>query len=167
MEKLSFADIKKLMELFNQLDIDHFKLKENDFEITFVKNKKRYIAPQESLLPVNHTNSVLPPDSRIAVQKQTNENIIPELDEENTDDKSIHIVKSPIIGTFYRSPAPNENAFVEVGTKVKKNDILCIIEAMKVMNKIESEINGEILEILVENEKPVEYGTPLFKIKIS
>ena len=74
------------------------------------------------------------------------------------------IVKSPMVGTFYLKPSPNSNPYVEVGQKVKKGDILCIIEAMKLMNEIESEFDGEIKEVLVKDEETVEYGKPLFVI---
>lgn len=79
--------------------------------------------------------------------------------------KEGNIVKSPMVGTFYTKPSPNSEAYVTVGQKVKKGDVLCIIEAMKLMNEIESEFDGEIVEILVKDEEPVEYGKPLFVIK--
>jgi len=75
------------------------------------------------------------------------------------------IVKSPMVGTFYSKPSPNANSYVEIGQKVKKGDVLCIVEAMKLMNEIESEFDGEIKEILVQDGEAVEYGKPLFKIK--
>ena len=74
-------------------------------------------------------------------------------------------VNSPFVGTFYRSPSPDSAVFVEVGTRVKKGQTLCIVEAMKRMNEIESELDGEVVAILVENAKPVEFGTPLFIIR--
>jgi len=74
-------------------------------------------------------------------------------------------IKSPIVGTFYSAPNPNSSPFVEVGMLVKKGQILCIVEAMKLMNEIESEVAGEVVEILVPNAHPVEYGQSLFKIK--
>ena len=74
-------------------------------------------------------------------------------------------VKSPMVGTFYRAPSPDADNFVELGTRVADDSVLCIIEAMKVMNEIRSEIAGEVLEILVENGEPVEFGQPLFLIK--
>lgn len=76
-----------------------------------------------------------------------------------------NIVKSPMVGTFYIKPSPTSQAYVEVGKKVKKGDVLCIIEAMKLMNEIESEFDGEIDEILIKDGEVVEFGTPLFKIK--
>ena len=75
------------------------------------------------------------------------------------------VVKSPIVGTFYRSPEPGAPAFVEVGQRVKKDQVLCIIEAMKLMNEITSEYDGEIVNVYVENGKPVQYGERLFAIK--
>jgi len=74
------------------------------------------------------------------------------------------VVKSPMVGTFYRSPSPGAAAFIEVGQPVKPGDTLCIIEAMKLLNEIEAEVTGEVKEILVENGQPVEYGQPLFVI---
>lgn len=84
--------------------------------------------------------------------------------EEADTDGRLMTVTSPIVGTFYRSPSPDTPHFVEAGTKVKKGQVLCIIEAMKLMNEIESEIDGVIVRILVENGHPVEYGEPLFMI---
>lgn len=78
--------------------------------------------------------------------------------------KSGHIVESPIVGTFYTAPTPDTEPYVAVGSKVKKGDVLCIVEAMKLMNEIEADADGEIAEILVENEAGVEYGQPLFRI---
>lgn len=82
----------------------------------------------------------------------------------NKEDEDYNIVKSPMVGTFYLKPAPNAEQYVEVGKTVKKGDTLCIVEAMKLMNEIESEYSGTIKEILVKDGSPVEYGTPLFKI---
>lgn len=76
-----------------------------------------------------------------------------------------HAVKSPIVGVFYCSIKPGDPAFVEVGQTVKKGDILCIVEAMKILNHIESDVSGVVLEVLVDNGEPVEYGQPLFRIK--
>ncbi len=79
--------------------------------------------------------------------------------------KSGHVITSPFVGTFYRSPAPDQPAYAEVGTAVKKGQVLCIIEAMKLMNEIESEVAGKVAEVLVQNGQPVEFGQPLFRIE--
>ncbi len=82
-----------------------------------------------------------------------------------TSDGNVSYITSPFVGTFYRSPGPDVAPFVDVGTHVRKGQVLCIVEAMKLMNEIESEIEGTVLQVLVENGQPVEYGEPLFKIK--
>ena len=82
-----------------------------------------------------------------------------------TSDGNVSYITSPFVGTFYRSPGPDAAAFVDVGTHVKKGQVLCIVEAMKLMNEIESEIEGTVVQVLVENGHPVEYGEPLFKVK--
>ena len=83
---------------------------------------------------------------------------------EKKEEANYNIVKSPMVGTFYLKPSPTANAYVEVGKTVKKGETLCIIEAMKLMNEIESDYSGKIIKILVEDGQPVEYGTPLFEI---
>ena len=85
--------------------------------------------------------------------------------EDKTNVKEGNVVKSPMVGTFYSKPSPTAECFVQVGSKVKKGDTLCIIEAMKLMNEIESEFDGEIVEILVKDSEMVDYGKPLFIIK--
>lgn len=80
-------------------------------------------------------------------------------------EEDLYIVSSPIVGTFYEAPGPGKDKFVSVGSIVKKGDTLCIVEAMKLMNEIQSEVQGEIVEILVSNEEMVEYNQPLFKIR--
>ncbi len=81
--------------------------------------------------------------------------------------EDLHLVKSPIVGTYYESPSPGTEAFVKVGTYVETGKILCIVEAMKLMNEIESDVSGEVIRIFVENGQPVEYGQPLFGIRPS
>lgn len=99
---------------------------------------------------------------RIATEK------VEKKDEENknADDKNIVSVVSPIVGTFYASSSPDAEDFVSVGSKVKKGDTLCIIEAMKLMNEIQSEVDGEVVEVLAQDEQMVEYGQELFKIAV-
>ncbi len=82
-----------------------------------------------------------------------------------SEDQDLHIITSPIVGTFYRSPSPTADAFVKIGSKVEPESVVCIIEAMKLMNEIQAEAGGEVVKIYVENGQPVEYGQPLFGIK--
>ncbi|KRQ87870.1 Biotin carboxyl carrier protein of acetyl-CoA carboxylase [Caloramator mitchellensis] len=99
------------------------------------------------------------------VDVKSDENIIKE-EKKEVSTANLHTIKAPLVGVFYRSPGPNLNPFVEVGTKVKKGDTLCIIEAMKIMNEIQCDVDGEIVEILVQNESMVEFGQELFRIKV-
>ena len=84
---------------------------------------------------------------------------------EASHDQDLHIIPSPIVGTFYRSPSPSADAFVKIGSSVEPETVVCIIEAMKLMNEIQAEATGEIVKIYVENGQPVEYGQPLFGIR--
>ena len=95
------------------------------------------------------------------VENDTIENQI----KEDKNDKKGNIIKSPMVGTFYLKPSPTAEPYIEIGKEVKKGDVLCIIEAMKLMNEIESEYTGKVTEILVKDGETVEYGTPLFRIE--
>jgi len=83
------------------------------------------------------------------------------------EDKTLHVITSPIVGTFYRSPSPESDSFAEVGQRVARGKILCIIESMKLMNEIESDVEGEIIEVYPKNGQPVEYGEKLFAIRLA
>lgn len=127
---------------------------------------------------IEELNIEFPEGMKISMKKNLNSNTITnkqtkieekEIKIENLKNEDIEenlkIVKSPMVGTFYESATPTAKPFVKVGDKVKKGQVLCIIEAMKLMNELESEYDGEIVEICVENEDIVDYGMPLFKIK--
>ena len=86
-------------------------------------------------------------------------------EEAKKEETNLHIIKSPMVGTFYRAPTPDAPPYVDVGDRIKKGDVVCIIEAMKIMNEIESDVKGEIVEALIVNEGPVEYNQPLFKVR--
>ena len=92
-------------------------------------------------------------------------NIIEDKIKEDKNEKKGNILKSPMVGTFYLKPAPTADPYIEIGKEVKKGDVLCIIEAMKLMNEIEAEYTGKVTEILVKDGEAVEYGTPLFRIE--
>lgn len=86
-------------------------------------------------------------------------------EEAKKEEPNLHIIKSPMVGTFYRAPTPDAPPYVDVGDQIKKGDVVCIIEAMKIMNEIEADVKGEIIEVLIVNEGPVEYNQPLFKVR--
>ena len=136
------------------------KIEEVEFETKEGKIKvKQYVGPKEVVsshapAPVVEIKEELAP---------TGAKIEAELKEE----KKYHVIKSPLVGTFYRSPSPGAPPFVEEGDMVSKGQVLCIIEALKVMNEIESDVNGKIVKILAENGQPVDYGQELFYIDIT
>ena len=148
---MEYEKIKQLME-----DMGNSKLTAIDIDFpdgTKISMKK------ES----DHENTYI--EKEIKRDKQE-EQIKDEIKDKVEDAEQVgNIVKSPMVGTFYIKPSPTSEPYVEIGKTVKKGDILCIIEAMKLMNEIESEFSGEVTEILVKDGDSVEYGTPLFKIK--
>lgn len=145
---MNYEDIKKLID-----DMGNSKLTE--ISIDFPDGTKIGMKKE-----VKVVEKVQEKNKQHIEQKEVNEIVETETQEDNC-----KIVKSPMVGTFYLKPDPNSNPYVEIGKKVKKGDILCIIEAMKLMNEIECEFDGEITEILVKDGEMVEYGKPLFKIK--
>ncbi len=150
-KKLDIELISEIIKLFKESDVAELELSTKDFKIKLSKFGEAKALPM--IFPNNQTLSVPQTQEGLKVEKKEEE-------------KNLHIVKSPMVGTFYRAPAPGAKPFVEVGSKVKKGDVLCIIEAMKIMNEIKSDVNGTVEEILVENGQPVEYGQPLFKIRL-
>ena len=106
-----------------------------------------------------NANNIAPVQTVVTTQKAE------EKTNQNEEEISANIVRSPMVGTFYLKPSPDKEDFVKVGDTVKKGQVLCIIEAMKLMNEIESEYDGQIVEICTKNEEMVDYGKPLFKIK--
>ncbi len=149
-------DIKELMDYIEDSNFVEFELERGGFKIKLVKK-----TAQSSNGAVVHAAA---PALLAPAGSQPVGEAAPRAAAESPD---VQVVKSPIVGTFYRSSAPGSKAFVEVGDRVKKGQVLCIVEAMKLMNEIESDADGEILEILVANGQPVEYGEPLFKIRKS
>ena len=164
---MNFDEIERILELMRAHDLTEFELEGEGLKLRVRKGSGS--APQvmqqlpaasplpHSDLPVvqHHQLPVLPPAALAAPGPLA------------ADDTELElaVVKSPIVGTFYRSSEPGAAAFVDVGDRVKKDQVLCIIEAMKLMNEITSEYEGEIVSVYVENGKPVQYGERLFAIK--
>lgn len=148
--------IFELIEKIKNSKIEELELQTPDGKI-FIR---QYHGPKE--VNLSHTQPISPtvytePEKTAAAQ--TNQ-----IKQEK--ESEYHVIKSPLVGTFYRAPSPGAPAFVEVGDKVSKGQVLCIIEALKVMNEIESDVDGKVVKILVENGQPVEYGQELFYIEV-
>lgn len=167
---MEYKDIKQLLEYMGESKIDDLNIEFADgTKISMKKNKNRtnYINDNNGKSNDNK-DTYNAYESADAKKCSTINNIKIDntaiYDGERDLEKNCKIVRSPMIGTFYKASSPNKDPFVMVGSKVKKGDTLCIIEAMKLMNEIESEFDGEVVEILVENEEVVDYNKPLFKI---
>jgi len=157
---LEFDDIERFLDLMRLHDLAEFELERDGLKIRARKTATGYTAAPVSQVIPNGAPAALPPPAISAAAP-------PPAAPAETEEESVElaVVKSPIVGTFYRSPEPGAASFVEVGERVKKDQVLCIIEAMKLMNEITSEYDGEVASIYVENGKPVQYGERLFAIK--
>ena len=165
--KLDHDDLDRLIEKISTSDIQEFSLEGEDFKLEI----KRNVFDQNQVINNLVSNSSFDKQT-IANQKTINENISvvnePEVPQVAPPGRSdLTEITSPMVGTFYRAAAPGEEPFVEVGNNVKVGQTICILEAMKLMNEIESEFNAEIVEILVENGTPVEFGQVLMRVKQS
>lgn len=152
-------ELKELIQAFKEGGLTELDLKDRDFEITLKKEIQIANTSQIQMAPV------ITQQPQIVAQPVEEAQIEVETKEIEKEEISGNIITSPIVGTFYAAANPESEDFAVLGQKVKKGDILCIVEAMKLMNEIESEYDGEIVEILVQNEEMVEFGQPLFKIK--
>ena len=165
--KLDHEDLNRLIEKISKSDIQEFSLEGEDFKLEIKRNLSDQSLSTNNLLSNNSFDR-----QTIANQKSINDNvsIVNEPDEPQVAPpgrSDLTDIVSPMVGTFYRAAAPGEEPFVEVGNNVKVGQTICILEAMKLMNEIESEFNAEIVEILVENGTPVEFGQVLMRVKQS
>ena len=145
---MDIRKIKKLIEIIEESDIAELEIKEGEESIRISRYSAAPAAVAYAPAPVAAAPAVAAPAAVPAEEKITG-----------------HVVKSPMVGTFYRSASPGTKVFAEVGQSVQVGDTLCIIEAMKILNQIESDKSGTVTKILVENAEPVEYGQPLFIIE--
>ncbi len=171
---LDFNQLRELLAAIAQTDIAELTLKSTDFELTVRKGfptmpNFNSSATQEAIAAsgfvASSTDSNLlptPPRTSELVSKEVATPVPPPASP--AVDSKWEEVKSPMVGTFYRAPGPDEAAFVEVGDRIRTGQAVCIIEAMKLMNEIEAEVSGQVMEILVGNGEPVEYGQPLMRV---
>ena len=159
---MEYKDIKKLIDDMGESKIDELEIEfPEGVKISMKKNTKKEVVIERPEPPRTVIEASAPMTVPVVSQKQENSLVnVEEKVEEN-----YKIIKSPMVGTFYASSSPDKDPYVKVGDKVKKGQVVCIVEAMKLMNEIESEFDGEIVEICVNNQDMVEYGTPLFKLK--
>ena len=162
---MNIKEIQKLIKFVSKSKAKEVSLELKDFKIT-IKTGDEGDSDQKIPVTPSQNQPIIINKDDFVIEKQTGtteKTIIPSKEEENSDEKLI-TVKSPIIGTFYRRPAPDKESFVEIGSEVNEGDVLCVIEAMKLFNEIESEVSGKIVKVLVEDSSPVEFEQPLFLI---
>ena len=156
---MNIKEIKNLIKFVSLSNISEVKLKLREFKITIkTDNKKSSTRVNSSILSKDELLNITDENS---IDQNQEESVF--LDEKKSNEKYTTI-KSPIIGTFYRKPSPEKDVFVDVGSQIKKGDTLCVIEAMKLFNEIESDVDGKIVKILVDDSSPVEFDQPLFLV---
>lgn len=164
---LDFNEIRQLLVTIAQTDIAEVTLKNNEFELTVRKAisfSNNGQVPISNVVSAGVTQLVSTTSPEMVINKVVDNSIIQPAVSPSPINQKLVDVLSPMVGTFYRAPAPGESPFVEVGDRVKSSQSVCIIEAMKLMNEIEAEVSGQVMEILVQNGEPVEYGQPLMRI---
>ena len=147
---MDLRKIKKLIEMLQESDLNEIEVKEGEESVRINRKKEVNINPAASQVSI----------SAPAPQQSVSP---PAIEEEPT--QELAKITSPMVGTFYRSPAPGKPAFVEIGQKVKAGDVVCIVEAMKMMNQVKSDVDGVVREIHIEDGQPVEFDQPLISIE--
>lgn len=160
LSNMDIKDIQNLIKFVSKAEVSEVKYKTKDFEITIktplAGNEVSYI-PQPNVFqaPAVAPSAPIQATNTAPIEESKNE----------TDESRYLTIKSPMIGTFYRKPSPDKDVFVNVGDEVSAGKIVCVIEAMKLFNQIESEVSGKIVKVLVDDATPVEYDQPLFLVE--
>ena len=165
---MDLKELKELIKLVTEKGITEFEIEREGFRLRICRpSEHQALAAQPVIV---HSPALIPaPQPVIQVAPPV---VVPSIPETATPtpavapEPELHIIKSPIVGTFYRAAAPTSDPFVKIGDNVDHETVVCIIEAMKLMNEIHAEVTGEIVKIFVENAQPVEYGQPLFGVKM-
>lgn len=162
---MDFKEIRELLRLVNQLDLTEVEITQGEFKVRVARTIPQanvvYAAQQVTHLPAQQPQQIAASPAPVAELPRA------EAPKVEAPSASLHTFRSPMIGTFYRTPNPETPPFVNVGDEVKKGKTICIVEAMKLFNEIESDVQGKIVKVLVENAQPVEYDQPLFLIDTS
>ena len=159
---MDIKEIQNLIKFVQKSGVEEVKIERDDFKITI---KTKSVAPQHIIVEDVPTPVSIPASQPITQAVQAVQEVTQETTQSvNLENDNQVIVKSPIIGTFYRKSSPDKPSFVEVGQSITKGDVLCVIEAMKLFNEIESDFSGKIVKILVDDQSPVEFDQPLFII---
>lgn len=177
---MNLKEIKDLIELVSDKGFAEFEIERQGFRLRisrFKESQPQFVQPPSTpiiissgipgspeLLSAVQQRALKPAEETPAANNRTGEQRSPVVEQPDPDSE-IQVIRSPIVGTFYRSSSPTSEPFVKIGDHVEPDSVVCIIEAMKLMNEIQAEMSGEIVRVLVENGQPVEYGQPLFGVK--
>ncbi|MDP4169124.1 MAG: acetyl-CoA carboxylase biotin carboxyl carrier protein [Bacillota bacterium] len=165
---LKVQEIRELIKLVDQSSIDEFEFEQEGSKIKMKKNVVEHVTVASPVtLPLKEAiqQPARQESSVAAVAQEVKQEEVKSEPIKETLTENLHKITSPMVGTFYASPSPDTDVYVKTGSKVSGDSIVCIVEAMKLFNEIEAEVNGEIVEILVKNGQLVEYGQPLFLVK--
>ncbi|MEM9246709.1 MAG: acetyl-CoA carboxylase biotin carboxyl carrier protein [Cyanobacteria bacterium P01_F01_bin.153] len=173
---LNFEELRELIQVIGQTDVAEVTLKNGDFELTVRKAVAAAASPDAVIAPIGPVASMaIAPETIAAVTPVAPTPISPPVAPPvpaqppaappPQADAKVKEVLSPMVGTFYRAPAPGEDPFVSVGDRIQAGQTVCIIEAMKLMNELEAELTGEVIELLVEDGQPVEFDQPLIRVR--
>jgi acetyl-CoA carboxylase biotin carboxyl carrier protein len=164
-------ELREVVDLIESHGFTEFELEREGFRIRLSRNAGAQSladaphAPASSSASVPHTHASQPATIGQSAPHLATPHLGAQAEAAASEDEQLHIIASPILGTFYRAASPTSEPFVRIGSHVEPDSVVCIIEAMKLMNEIQAEISGEVAKIYVENGQPVEYGQPLFGIK--
>ncbi len=153
---MEIDDIKKLVELMEERGVVELEMEDRKGKIRLVRENHRAPAPVSGLSATPLLPTLVPPVAAAALSAGQTAEQAP---------AAGTVISSPMVGTFYRAPSPDAKPYIDVGAVVEKGDVVCIIEAMKMMNEIQAEARGRVLKVLVDNNQPVEYGQPLFVLE--
>jgi acetyl-CoA carboxylase biotin carboxyl carrier protein len=164
---LKIQEIREIIKLVDNSSIDEFIYESEGTKVKLKKNSPNSSAAIQTPAPAPAAQPAAAPTPTPAAPAAKAEELISEETPEipAVQDENLHKILSPMVGTFYQSPSPDEAAYVQPGSKVSADQVVCIVEAMKLFNEIEAEVDGEIAEILVKDGQLVEYGQPLFLVK--
>ncbi len=151
--------IKKLVKIVDTSEITDLEVEENGLRVKVAKKIRAARSFEQPQIILGQTAQ---PEQQ-AARTSEDDKTAPQPEQQS----NLHEIKSPIVGTFYRSPAPDADPYIQVGDTISQGSVLCIVEAMKLMNEIESDVSGKVVKILVDNGKPVEYNQPLFLVQKS
>lgn len=161
---MEIKEIQNLIKFVAKSGAHEVKLETDDFKITIKTNADALVPETQTTvqtIPSMVVQASQPPIAATEVEPPSKK----ETESANNEEENLITIKSPMIGTFYRKPSPDKDVFIEVGDTIKEGDVLCVVEAMKLFNEIESEVSGKIVKILVDDSSPVEFDQPLFLIE--